>query len=605
MISNFNEEAQEILVNAKIEMQELKHPYVGTEHLLLAILNSNTNLNKKLKEYNLTYNSFKKELINIIGKGTKKSEFFLYTPLLKKVLENAIMDSKDNNNGLVTTEHLFQAILELGEGIAIRILIGMDIDIEEIYDNCSIKLLNKKGKKETTSILESIGENLTEKAKNNQTDPVIDREEEINQIIEILCRRCKNNPLLIGLAGVGKTAIVEELSRLIIENKVPNNLKGKKIISLDMASAVAGTKYRGEFEERMKKIITEIENDNNIILFIDEIHTIVKAGGAEGAIDASNILKPALARGKIRCIGATTNEEYKKYIEKDTALDRRFQKIEIKEPTLEQTKNILTKIKPIYEQYHNVKISDEIINAIIELSEKYIYNRNRPDKDIDILDEVCSKTSIKKDNNTSTIENNLELIQKNKKNAIKEKNYEKALSYKIEENNNNKILQKKAKEVTLLDLAKVVNQKTNIPIYEIIKEDTKIINNIKITLSNNIIGQDKVINSLIDITKRIKLGYKDNSCYSLMFTGPTGVGKTKLAETFAKLLVKDNIIKLDMSEYSDSTSITKIIGSSPGYIGYDDNKYILNTIKDKPNSVIILDEIDKCHPKVLNLFFVN
>ena len=427
MISNFNEEAQEILVNAKIEMQELKHPYVGTEHLLLAILNSNTNLNKKLKEYNLTYNSFKKELINIIGKGTKKSEFFLYTPLLKKVLENAIMDSKDNNNGLVTTEHLFQAILELGEGIAIRILIGMDIDIEEIYDNCSIKLLNKKGKKETTSILESIGENLTEKAKNNQTDPVIDREEEINQIIEILCRRCKNNPLLIGLAGVGKTAIVEELSRLIIENKVPNNLKGKKIISLDMASAVAGTKYRGEFEERMKKIITEIENDNNIILFIDEIHTIVKAGGAEGAIDASNILKPALARGKIRCIGATTNEEYKKYIEKDTALDRRFQKIEIKEPTLEQTKNILTKIKPIYEQYHNVKISDEIINAIIELSEKYIYNRNRPDKDIDILDEVCSKTSIKKDNNTSTIENNLELIQKNKKNDIKKKNYEKAL----------------------------------------------------------------------------------------------------------------------------------------------------------------------------------
>ena len=603
MISNFNEEAQEILVNAKIEMQELKHPYVGTEHLLLAILNSNTNLNQKLKEYNLTYNSFKKELLNIIGKGTKKSEFFLYTPLLKKVLENAILDSKDNNNGIVTTEHLFQAILELGEGIAIRILISMDIDIEEIYDNCSIKLLNKKGKKETTSTIESIGENLTEKAKNNQTDPVIDREEEINQIIEILCRRCKNNPLLIGLAGVGKTAIVEELSRLIVENKVPNNLKEKKIISLDMASAVAGTKYRGEFEERMKKIITEIENDNNIILFIDEIHTIVKAGGAEGAIDASNILKPALARGKIRCIGATTNEEYKRYIEKDTALDRRFQKIEIKEPTLEQTKNILTKIKPIYEEYHNVKISDEIINSIIELSEKYIYNRNRPDKDIDILDEVCSKTSIKKDSDISIIENNLELLQQNKKNAIKEKDYEKALNYKIEENNNNKMLQKKTKDVTLLDLAKVLNQKTNIPIYEIIKEDTKIINNIKNTLTTNIIGQDKVINNLIDITKRIKLGYKDNACYSLLFTGPTGVGKTKLAEIFAKLLVKDNILKLDMSEYSEPTSITKIIGSSPGYIGYDDNKYILNNIKDKPNSVIILDEIDKCHPKVLNLFY--
>ena len=507
MISNFNEEAAEILINAKLEMIELKHPYVGTEHLLLSILKYDKEINKKLKEYGLTYDVFKREIINIIGIGSKKSDFFLYTPLLKKVLENAILDSKDNNNGIVTTKHLLSAILEVGEGIAIRILIGLNIDIDEIYDEFAIKL--SRNKKESNLLVETLGVNLNEKALNNELDPVIGRDKEIEELLEILCRRCKNNPLLVGPAGVGKTAIVEELSRLITNGNVPKSLKEKRIISLDMASTVAGTKYRGEFEDRMKKIIDEIENDNNIILFIDEIHTLVGAGGAEGAIDASNILKPALARGKIHCIGATTTEEYKKYIEKDTALDRRFQKITIEEPEIIETRNILLKLKPIYENYHNVKIEDKYIDEIIKLSEKYIYNRNRPDKQIDILDEVCSKVSIKKDKNTINKEIELEKTKELKERYLKEKKHKEAYNYRIKEEMLETDIVDKEKIVTSIDIANVINKKTGIPIYEILKEDNYVIKEIEKNLKQNIIGQDKTINQLINITKRIKLGYKD------------------------------------------------------------------------------------------------
>ncbi len=598
MISNFNDEAKDILINAKIEMQELKHPYVGTEHLILSILKSNYKLKKELEKEGLTYQNFKKEIINIIGTGTKKSEIFLYTPLLKKVIENAILDSKDNNNGIVTIEHLFSSILDVGEGIAIRILIGMGIDVEELYDKFTINLCKKN---KENLLIENIGIDLTDKLKNNEIDPVIERDNEIEEILEILCRRCKNNPLLIGEAGVGKTAIVEELSRLIYENKVPNSLKNKKIIVLDMAGAVAGTKYRGEFEERMKKIIEEMENNQNIILFIDEIHTLVGAGGAEGAIDASNILKPALARGKIRCIGATTTAEYKKYIEKDTALDRRFQKIIIEEPTIEQTKNILNHLKPIYEKYHQVRIDNKLINEIVNLSEKYIYNRHRPDREIDILDEVCSKVSIKKDTSSIEKETKLKEIIKKKEKYLKENNLKEAYNYLKKENILNKSIKAKSKEVTILDIANIISKKANIPIYEILKEDYQIITNQDKYLKNNIIGQNEAINNLINITKRIKTGYKNNKCYSMLFLGPTGVGKTYLASIYAKELVKDNVIKLDMSEYSDPTSLTKIIGPNPGYIGYDDNKYLLNKIKDKPNSILILDEIDKAHPSIINI----
>lgn len=605
MISNFNEEAQEILVKAKLEMLELKHPYVGTEHLVLAILHTQNELTEKLANYGLTYNKFKKEILNIIGKGSKKSEFFLYTPLLKKVIENAIMDSKDNNNGIVTTSHLFSGLLDVGEGIAIRILISMNLDLDNMYDEFTEKIYENNHKREKKSILEELGIDLTEKAKNNEIDPVIGREDEINKLEEILCRRTKNNPLLIGLPGVGKTAIVEQLALLIAEDKVPTNLKNKRIISLDMASAVAGTKYRGEFEERMKKIIEEIEEDKNIILFIDEIHTLIGAGGAEGAIDASNILKPALARGKIRCIGATTNDEYKKHFEKDKALDRRFQIVNIEEPSLNKTKEILLKLKPIYEEYHNVTIKDEIINEIINLTEKYIYNRYRPDKQIDILDEVCSKVNIKNNESNLILETNLKELRNKKELYIKENNIKKAYEYKIKETEfKRKInISPSRKEVTKEDIASLISNKINIPIYEILKDNKKTIDNIEKNLKENIVGQDETINSLINITKRIKLGYKENKCISLLFYGPSGVGKTKLATIYGQIISKQEVIKLNMAEYADSGTISKFMGTTAGYVGYDDNKYILNKIKDNPNAVIILDEIDKAHPKIISLLY--
>jgi len=602
MFNNFNDEAQEILVKAKLEMLELRHPYVGTEHLVLAILHTKNELTKKIEEYNLTYNNFKKEIIKVIGKGTKKSEFFLYTPLLKKVIETAIASSTDNNNKEVTANHLFASLLEVGEGIAIRIFINMKLDLDNMYDNFTSLTYNNEAKKEKL-LIEKLGTNLNNKVKNKDTDPVIGREKEISLIEEILCRRTKNNPLLIGEPGTGKTAIVEELAKRITEGKISSKLKNKKIISLDMASAVAGTKYRGEFEERMKKIIDEIEDNNDIILFIDEIHTLIGAGGAEGAIDASNILKPALARGKIKCIGATTNEEYKKHFEKDKALERRFQLIHIKEPTIQETKNILLTIKPLYEQYHNVIVKDEIIDKIIELSEKYLYNRYRPDKQIDILDEVCSKASIKENNFKKNQTEINEIIEK-KELYIKENNLKKAYEYKIKENN---LIKKRKKastnKVTIEDIALVINNKTTIPVYEIMKDNKKIISHISKELKNNILGQEEAINELINITKRIKLGYHENKCISLLFTGPTGVGKTKLATLYGNIITNSKTIKLDMSEYSDSTSINKFLGSSPGYIGYDENKYILSIIKDNPNSTIILDEIDKAHPQIINLLY--
>ena len=614
MIGNFNEEAQTVLMNAKKEMLQLGHPYIGTEHLLLSILNSDSNISNRLGNYNLNYNNFKDELCKVVGTTDKKSEYFLYTPLLRKVLENAVMDSKDNNDGEVTLEHLFFSMLEEGEGIAIRVLIGMGIDVESIYDDFSSSLIRKckKSKKKKLMIYE-LGTDITIAAKEGKLDPVIGRDKEVKRVMEILCRRTKNNPILIGDAGVGKTAIVEELSRLIANDEVPSSLLNKKIISLDMATMVAGTKYRGEFEERMKKIIKELEDNHDIILFIDEIHTMVGAGGAEGAIDASNILKPALARGKIRCIGATTTEEYKKFIEKDSALERRFQKVFVEESSVEETRNILINIKDIYEKYHNVIINNDMIDTIVNLSEKYIFDRNRPDKEIDVLDEVCSRVSMKENDNVTKIKNirkEIVELEKEKNSYIIGNKVDMAYDIRRRETelmsklNEMELYNKNDKNVVdTNDIAMVINNRTNTPIYEIVSSSMNSIMKIKNNLVNKIIGQDKVIDSLLDVTKRIKFGY-NGRCYSMMFMGSSGVGKSMLAKEYAKLLVgENNFIRLDMSEYSDSTSVNKILGSSPGYVGYDDNKNILEEIRNKPNSVILLDEIDKAHPSVINLFY--
>lgn len=613
MYNSFTEDARRILMMAKEEMKELKHPYVGSEHLLLAILKDDNDISKKLKEYNLDYNKFKNEIIDIIGIGSKVSECFLYTPLLKRVMENAIYDSKENNNGNVTVEHLFSSLIEEGEGIAIRILIGMDIDLDDLYQEFAYKIPIKKSKNKKL-LIEELGIDLTKKALDGELDVVVGRDEEISRVIEILCRRKKNNPILIGEAGVGKTAIVEGLSTLISKGEVPNLLKNKRIISLDMATTVAGTKYRGEFEERVNKILNELEENEDIILFIDEIHTLVGAGGAEGAIDASNIFKPALARNKMRCIGATTTAEYKKFIVSDKALDRRFQKVDINIPSKEVVKQILLSSRDTYSNFHKALISDEIIDHIIELSDKYIKNRYQPDKSIDILDEVCAHVSLKENKKLkkyNMLNKELNEIQKLKKDYLIKKEYTKASIYKEKENKlmtrinklEIELSNEKNNIVTKEDVEKIISRKSNIPIYDFESINRKDIDNFENKLRNNIIGHNKVIDELVKTYKKLKLGFKDdNMCYSMMFTGPSGVGKTELAKLFGKEL-SNNIIKLDMSEFSEHHTVSKLIGSPAGYVGYDDNKNILESVKDNPFTVLILDEIDKAHPNIINLFY--
>ena len=612
MYNSFDEDARKILISAKEEMKNLKHPYVGSEHLLLSILKNKNEISKRLKEYNLTYQKLKEEIIEIVGLGSNTSDCFLYTPLLKRIMETAMLDSRENNDGTVTVSHLFSALLEEGEGIAIRIMLGMNIDLDILYKEFTYKISHIKNNKNKKLLIDEIGIDLTKKAINEGIDPVIGREKEIKRILEILCRRKKNNPILIGEAGVGKTAIVEELARLIAIGEVPQGLKNKRIISLDMSSTVAGTKYRGEFEERINKILKEIEDNDDIILFIDEIHTIVGAGGAEGAIDASNIFKPALARNKLRCIGATTTSEYKKYIINDKALERRFQRVDINIPDKETVTKILLKLKAAYENYHHVKIANDMINLIVELSDRYIYDRNQPDKAIDILDEVCAHANLKENrkiSNYNLLNKELQNVLKLKKQAILDNEFDKASKYKEKENklmNDINILEldvckkKQFNTIYKKDVIEIVSRKSNVPIYEK-NNNTKEIIKLKNNLSKKIIGQDNAINELVNIYKKIKLGYSDNKCYSIMFQGPSGVGKTELAKIFGKHIT-NNVIKLDMSEYSEAHSISKIIGSPAGYIGYDDNLYILDKIKSNPYSVLILDEIERAHPNIINLF---
>jgi len=614
MFGNFKEEARQILMEAKRQKKNLKHPFVGSEHLVLAILKSENEVANKLKEYHITYDVFKDEILKTIGMGSENNNWFLYTPLLKRVIENAILDSKETNNGVVTTNHLFSSLLEEGEGIAIRILISLNVDLDELYNEFRTRFTTPMGKKKKKLILEDLGIDLTKKALEGKVDPVIGREKEIKRVLEILCRRGKNNPILIGEAGVGKTAIVEELSRRIAFGEVPIALKNKKIISISMSSFVAGTKYRGEFEERMSKVLKEVEEDEDIILFIDEIHTLVGAGGAEGAIDASNIFKPALSRGNIRLIGATTINEYKKYIEKDAALERRFQKVMVEIPTKEEVLDILKKLKPVYESFHHVLISDEMIDYIVSMSEKYIYDRFEPDKSIDILDEVCSKVYLmetKDMKKLNTLKREFNSLEKEKNKYIRMSLFDKATIVKDKQNkimNDINLLElslydKNVKEVTKEDIADVIHMKTGIPVYEILKENKKIVEQFKKDLLSSIYGQEEASKELIRLFKKIKLGFSDHKCYSLLLMGPTGVGKTMMSKLFAEHLVSNHVVKLDMSEYSDIASISKIMGANPGYVGYEEHKNILEEIRNHPHTVLILDEVEKAHPSVLNLFY--
>ena len=610
MFSKFSEEAQKVLLNAKLEMSDLKHPYIGSEHLLLAILKDNSFVSKLLKGYGIKYNDIRSEIIKVIGIGERENHWYLYTPLLKRVIENAVIISKEDNVNEVSVIHLLLSLIEEGDGVAIRILNNLDVDIDDIYDDLSSSNCPKKGKKKLQ--IDEFGYDLNKRVLEGKIDPVIERNDEVNRLIEILCRKSKNNPLLIGEAGVGKTAIVEELANRIVKGDVPNCLKDKRIISVEMASLIAGTKYRGEFEDRISKLINEIEENKDIIVFIDEVHTIIGAGGAEGAIDASNILKPALSRGRIRVIGATTIDEYKKTIEKDKAFDRRFQKLDIKEPDNEKTYKILVGLREIYQNYHNVMISDEVLKQIIFLSNKYIYNRYQPDKAIDILDEVCVRCSLmntKLENKYKEYNKNLVDILNNKKTAIREKNYEDAFSLKREEQIvKNKLSKmdngnsKKRNVVTLEMVRDVVSNKTGILIYDF--DNCYNVSGLEKNLRKTVIGQDKAIKMMVEQSKRIKAGFKtSNRPLSFLFLGPTGVGKTLLVKEYAKNLFGENkLIRFDMSEYKDSHSISKLIGSPSGYVGYNDNCNGFEKIRNNPCSIILLDEIEKASYDVINLF---
>lgn len=590
---NYTKDIIKILKNSEIEAKKFKNEFVSSEHILLSLLKIETKAKQLFNKHNITYNEAEK----LIKKSNANTSNNYYTLTTKKIIDNAFVTNKDNSSE-ITPINLTLSILDEKNSKAYTILQTLSKDINLLYKDF-IKELTKS----ENNILTELGTNLNELVINNEIDKVIGRDSEIERIIEILARKNKNNPILIGEAGVGKTAIVEELARRIVTKNIPPILKNKIIISINLASIISGTKYRGEFEEKMNKIVKELENNNNIILFIDEIHTIVGAGGAEGAIDASNILKPMLARGKAKCIGATTINEYKKTIEKDKALDRRFQKIIIEEPNEKEVINILSKIKSDYEKFHNVRIPNEILKQIPILSKKYIFGRSEPDKSIDILDEVCAKTSIfANTNEIEKINRQIKTLNKRKNNYIKEENYNfaiklsediNALNEKLEKINNKNI-----KTVTVDILKMVIEKKSNIKIYDV--NNQSYFNEIKNKLNKKIIAQEKQINKLIELYID-NLNKTSTVPNSILIEGPTGTGKTELIKLLAKY-TNNNLIKINMDEYKSEISINRIIGSPQGYVGYNDTNTTFEELKIKPNSIILIENINEAHYTIKNLF---
>lgn len=590
---NYTKDIIKILKNSEIEAKKFKNEFVSSEHILLSLLKIETKAKQLFNKHNITYNEAEK----LIKKSNANTSNNYYTLTTKKIIDNAFVTNKDNSSE-ITPINLTLSILDEKNSKAYTILQTLSKDINLLYKDF-VKELTKS----ENNILTELGTNLNELVINNEIDKVIGRDSEIERIIEILARKNKNNPMLIGEAGVGKTAIVEELARRIVTKNIPPILKNKIIISINLASIISGTKYRGEFEEKMNKIVKELENNNNIILFIDEIHTIVGAGGAEGAIDASNILKPMLARGKAKCIGATTINEYKKTIEKDKALDRRFQKIIIEEPNEKEIINILSKIKSDYEKFHNVRIPNEILKQIPILSKKYIFGRSEPDKSIDILDEVCAKTSIfANTNEIEKINRQIKTLNKRKNNYIKEENYNfaiklsediNALNEKLEKINNKNI-----KTVTVDILKMVIEKKSNIKIYDV--NNQSYFNEIKNKLNKKIIAQEKQINKLIALYID-NLNKTSTVPNSILIEGPTGTGKTELIKLLAKY-TNNNLIKINMDEYKSEISINRIIGSPQGYVGYNDTNTTFEELKIKPNSIILIENINEAHYTIKNLF---
>ena len=634
MYYKFTARAEKALEYAQDLAMELGHNYIGTEHLLYGLIAEGTGIaSKVLSNQGITAEKVKEEIEEIVGIGEEleTSEQIGFTPRSKRVIENAFLDARRLGTEYIGTEHLLIGIMKEGDSIATRILLEEDVNPQMLYNEL-VKVLNeegtekqeeneanRKGSYNSTPTLNQYGVDLTKQAKEGKLDPVIGRKDEIQRVIQILSRRTKNNPCLIGEPGVGKTAVAEGLAEKIVAGDVPEILKNKRVVSLDMASMVAGAKYRGDFEERIKKALKEVQKAGDVIIFIDEIHTIVGAGSAEGAVDAANILKPLLARGEIQLIGATTLKEYRKYIEKDAALERRFSPVTVNEPTEEETIKILKGLRDKYEAHHNVKITDEAIKSAVELSTRYINDRFLPDKAIDLIDEAASKVRMKsytEPESFKTIKDEIEKLDKEKEEAIRVQDFEKAAKIRDKENNKKKELEiakkdwenKNSKKVSTLkeeDIANVIAIWTGIPVTKVSQSENDKLKNLEENLHKRVIGQDEAVSAVAKAIKRSRMGLKDPNkpIGSFLFLGPTGVGKTELSKALAENLFgsEDSLIRIDMSEFMESHSVAKLIGSPPGYVGYDEAGQLTEKIRRNPYSVILFDEIEKAHPDVMNM----
>ncbi|MET3291404.1 ATP-dependent Clp protease ATP-binding subunit [Brevibacillus fluminis] len=632
MFGRFTERAQKVLALALEEAVRLGHKDIGTEHVLLGLIREGEGIAAKaLQSLGLGLDKIQSEVEALIGRGTEQSGNYTpnYTPRAKKVIELSMDEARKLGHTYVGTEHILLGLIREGEGIAARIMNNLGVSLNKARQQV-LQLLGSSemmashqpannSASANTPTLDGLARDLTAIAKEGGLDPVIGRQKEIERVIQVLSRRTKNNPVLIGEPGVGKTAIAEGLAQKIVNNEIPETLRDKRVMTLDMGTVVAGTKYRGEFEDRLKKIMDEIRQAGNIILFIDELHTLIGAGGAEGAIDASNILKPALARGELQCVGATTLDEYRKYIEKDAALERRFQPIQVDEPSVEDAIKILHGLRDRYEAHHRVKITDEAIDQAVRLSDRYITDRFLPDKAIDLVDEAASKVRLQSFTvppNLKELEVRLEEVRKEKDAAVQSQEFEEAAALRDQEQKLREELDRTKKdwkerqgklnmEVTPEDIAHVVANWTGVPVVKLKEEETERLLKMEEILHDRVIGQDEAVKSISRAVRRARAGLKDpkRPIGSFIFLGPTGVGKTELARAVAETLFgdEDSMIRIDMSEYMEKHSTSRLVGAPPGYVGYDEGGQLTEKVRRKPYSVILLDEIEKAHPDVFNI----
>lgn len=630
MFNRFTQRSQKVLQLAQEEAIRLKHESIGTEHILLGLIREGSGIAAKaLEAIEVDPKVIEAGIEELVGAGKEEvGPIVNYTPRAKKVIELSVDESRKLGHSYIGTEHLLLALIREGEGVAARVLNNAGVSLNKARQQV-LQLLgsteqshgnsNNGTAPASTPTLDGLARDLTQIAREGTLDPVIGRSKEITRVIEILARRTKNNPVLIGEPGVGKTAIAEGLAQQIVQNEVPEILRDKRVMTLDMGTVVAGTKYRGEFEDRLKKVMDEIRQAGNVILFIDELHTLIGAGGAEGAIDASNILKPALARGEIQCIGATTLDEYRKYIEKDAALERRFQPIQVDEPSVDEAIQIIYGLRDRYEAHHRVKITDAAVEAAVKMSDRYISDRFLPDKAIDLIDEAGSKVRLRSYTtppNLKELEAKLEAIRSEKNAAVQSQEFEKAASFRDKEQklkdelekmkNNWKEKQgKEESEVTVEDIASVVSMWTGVPVSKLAQTESQKLLKLEDKLHERVIGQSEAVDAISRAIRRARAGLKDpkRPIGSFIFLGPTGVGKTELARALAEVMFgdEDAMIRVDMSEYMEKHSTSRLVGSPPGYVGFDDGGQLTEKVRRKPYSVILLDEIEKAHPDVFNI----